>query len=167
MYIWEFMTKALIFKPKKLKEGWEHKNGFYVSIDAKSALVAIDKGRSERKISKITKPNFYEKIDKEILRPRAETQLYEIQSSSNNYIEIITAFGGFGILAFLVELVPVIWSRPERDSVRVFLILIATLGLFIFLYFRKKQMDKNNIEAFLDIEDALYKQEYDESQYKN
>ena len=70
-------------------------------------------------------------------------------------------------MAFLVELVPVIWSRPERDSVRVFLILIATLGLFIFLYFRKKQMDKNNIEAFLDIEDALYKQEYDESQYKN
>ena len=56
------MTKALIFKPKKLREGWEHKNGFYVSIDAKSALVAIDKGRSERKISKITKPNFYEKI---------------------------------------------------------------------------------------------------------
>lgn len=165
--MWKFITKSLIFKPKKLKDGWEHKKGFYVSIDAKTALNIIDSARTKRAYSRISKPNVFHGVERERLRSRAEKILYEIESSSNNYIELICLLGGLGIIIFLWDLITIIWMHPDQESVRLFLVLLMALGFLSFLYFKKMQVDKDNVETFLDIEDALYKNEYGASQYKN
>lgn len=167
MYIWRFLTKALIFKPKKLENGWEHKKGFYVSIEAEAALNILDSARNKKYYSGISKSNIYQGLDRDILRSRAKEMLYEIESSSNNYIELICTLGGLGIVIYLWDLITLIWMHPDQDSVRLFLVLLLALGLLIFLYFKKMKIDRNNIETFLDTEDALYKHEYNVSQYKN
>lgn len=160
------LTKALIFKPKKLKDGWEHKKGFYVSIDAKSAFVIIDRSRDKRKYSNFNKPNFYNQLSAEKLRPLAESRLYEIESSSNNYIECICAVGGLAVLIYLITYLTIIWNYPTQDSVRLFLILVAIFGFLIFIYFKKAKIVDHLVEDFLEIEDALYLLEYGESQYQ-
>ena len=159
------LTKALIFKPKKLKDGWEHKNGFYVSIDAKSALVIIDKARDKRKYSKFNKQNIYNDIDNDSLRSKAESRLYEIESSSNNYIEFICAVGGVFVFIYLTGLIVKIWNYPSQTTVRLFLILVLILGGLVYLYFKKEKIVNYIVEDFLDLEDALYFQEYGRSQY--
>lgn len=160
------ITKALIFKPKKLKDGWEHKKGFYVSIDAKSALVVIDRARDKRKHSNFNKPNFYNQLSKEKLHPLAESKLYEIESTCNNYIEYISSVGGLVIFIYLLKYLTIIWNHPSQNSVRIFFILAAVLGFLIYLYFKREKAINYLVEDFLDVEDALYLLEYGESQYQ-
>jgi len=164
--IMNILTKALIFKPKKLKEGWEHRKGFYVSIDANSAFVVIDKARNKRKYLDFNKPNFYNQISKDKLRPLAESKLYEIESSSNNYIEFICSVGGLFVFVFLTDILMQIWNYPTQSSVRLFIVLATVFGFLIFLHFKKKKTVNYLIEDFLDVEDALYLLEYGESQYQ-
>lgn len=160
------LTKALIFKPKKLKDGWEHKKGFYVSIDAKSAFVIIDKARDKRKYSNFNKPNIYNQLDKDKLRSLAESRLFEIESSSNNYLEYICAVGGLFVFIYLTNLLMQIWNYPNQTSVRLFIVLAVLFGFLIYLYFKKEKIVNYLVEDFLDLEDALYRLEYGESQYQ-
>lgn len=166
MYIWGFLTKALIWRPKRLKDGgWEHKHGFFVAIDAKVALSLISQAKSERNRLGIRYTNHSVGMEYSMLRDRAESLLYKIESSQNNYIDFACVFGGFYLLANIVYAIPVIWEHPYKDAVQYFLI---CLGLFICaasLYFVKRKIDKRNIDHFLDIEDALYLHEYQRSQY--
>ena len=166
MYIWGFITKAVIFKPKKLKDGWEHKNGFHVSYESTTALSVVENAKAERKRSVTQKENFYTHIKYIDLRNRAESTLYKIQSSHNNYIEVICCFGGLFLMVILLDLLPVLWDYPDRTSVRLFLISLAVLIILIFLHWKKKKIDKFDVEEFLEIEDALYQHEYGTSQYK-
>lgn len=168
MDLWGFLTKALFLKPKRTTEGWEHKNGFYVPLkDAKAAFSIIENARNKRRYSSLKKRNVYQGMNRERLREIAEIKLCEIQASSNNYIEAICAIGGLATVIYLLDLLVLIWSYPKQETVRLFLVLIAVLGLLIFLYFKKQKIDKNNVETFLDVEDALFQIEYGESQYKN
>lgn len=170
MYLWGFLTKALIFKPQKTTDGWEHKNGFYVPWkDVNTAFSIIESAKNKRKYSynSVKRKNYYQGASRDQLRGKAEGLLYEIQSSSNNYIEAICVIGGFFLLTYLVNLITVIWSYPTRETVRLFLIVAAVLGSLIFIYFKKKKIDEGIIENFLDVEDALFQHEYGESQYKN
>lgn len=168
MNLWGFLIKALIFKPKKSINGWEHKNGFFVPFeDVKSALSIIESERNKRSYSKRNKNNYYQQLDRETLRNLASQKLYEIESSSHNYIEIIIIVLGLGIIVYLLDLITVIWSYPSQDTVRLFLALVVALACISFLYFKKTKIDKNNVEIFLDIEDALFQHEYGRSQYKD
>jgi len=160
------LTKALIFKPKKLIDGWEHKKGFYVSIAAESALAAIDNARENKRYSKSFNPDIYTQLSKEKLRFLAESRLFEIESSKNNYIELICLIGGLGILVYLSDLLFVIWNYPNQNSVRLFLILATILGVLIFVFSTKMKIDKYLVDDFLEVEDALYTIEYGESQYQ-
>ena len=159
------LTKALISKPKKLKDGWEHKNGFYVSIDAKSAFAIIDNARNKRQYSTSKRPNYYKQLSSEKLRTLAESRLYEIESSSNNYIEYICAVGGLFVFIYLADLLMQIWNYPSQSSVRLFLMLTALFGFLIFLYFKKEKIVSYLVEDFLDIENALRILEDSESKY--
>jgi hypothetical protein len=159
------LTKALISKPKKLKDGWEHKNGFYVSIDAKSAFAIIDNARNKRQYSTSKRPNHYKQLSSEKLRALAESRLYEIESSSNNYIEYICAVGGLFVLIYLTDLLMQIWNYPSQSSVRLFLMLTLLFGFLIFLYFKKEKIVSYLVEDFLDIENALRLLEDSECQY--
>lgn len=161
------LTKALIFKPKKLKDGWEHKKGFYVSIDAKSAFSMINNARNKRQYSTSNRPNYNKQLSLEELRALAEIRLYEIESSSNNYIEFICAVGGLVVFIYLVTYLTIIWDYPSQDSVRIFLILAALFGFLIFLFFKKEKAVSYLVEDFLDIENALYHLEYGESQHQS
>lgn len=170
MYLWRLLTKALFFKPKRTENGWEHKSGFYVSLkDANAAFSIIERARNERKgsLNKRKTKNHYLDVKRDRLRAMADDLLYEIQSSSNNYIETICAFGGLFLLGYLINLIIVIWSYPTIETVRSFLISSAIFGFLIFSYFKKQSLDKSKAEMFLDIEDALFQLEYSESQYKN
>ena len=46
------------------------------------------------------------------------------------------------------------------------MISVLVLLVSIALYIHKKKIDKSDISNFLDIDDALYFQEYGESQYR-
>lgn len=58
-----------------------------------------------------------------------------------------------------------IWNYPNQTSVRLFIVLAVLFGFLIYLYF-KKEIVNYLVEDFLDVEDALYRLEYGESQYQ-
>lgn len=157
---------ALIFKPKKLKDPWEHKKGFRVMYDLKVALTIVENRRSLFSQLHASEPNYHQSSDYETLRKIAEKRLYEIQSSANNYIEIICCIGGVFIGLYAFSLLEIIWNYPSRGSVRLFVALIASIILLIFVYKKKKSIDSYLVKDFLNIEDAIYKFDYGESQYQ-
>lgn len=167
MNLRKFLTKSLIWKPKTLKDGWEHKNGFFVSIDAKTALNMIDNAKKSRMQSKIRVRNLHHSTDHNILRKQAESLLYDIESSQNNYIEAIIIFGGFYLIANIAYAIPVVWNGEHKDVAQYFLICLGFLIPLIFIFFMKRKIDKANMNNFLEIEDALYQYEYGASQYKD
>lgn len=165
LVVMSILTKALIFKPKKLKDSWEHKYGFCVKIDAKTALAKINQARSKRENSDHKFKSYFDYVDTNELRRRSEKQLYEIESSCNNYIELICVVGGLGILILFTSLIPLIWTDPDVKNVRLFLILLSSFVILITGYYSKITIDKRYVDHFLDIENELYKREYGKNLY--
>ncbi|HFE8664610.1 TPA: hypothetical protein ACGAPI_000073 [Acinetobacter baumannii] len=161
------LSYALIFKPKKLKKAWEHKKGFQVEYDINSALNLVEKQRESFKKHVPIKTNFYQNSDYNTLRILAKKRLYEIESSSNNYVEFICCIGGIFLTIFSINLISIIWNHPTKETVQLFLILLAIILALLYLYRRKKAHDLDLVYDFLNIEDALYRIEYGESQYQN
>lgn len=160
------LSHALIFKPKKLKEPWEHKKGFQVEYDVKSALNFIEKQRESFKKDVPIKTNFHQNSDYKTLRILAKKRLYEIESSLNNYIEVICCISGLFLTVFAINLLSTIWNYPTKETVQLFLLSLAVIVALFFIYRRKKSHDLNLVYHFLNIEDALFRIEYGESQYQ-
>ncbi|MDI9659418.1 hypothetical protein [Acinetobacter nosocomialis] len=160
------LSHALIFKPKKLKEPWEHKKGFQVEYDVKSALNFIEKQRESFRKHVPIKTNFHQNSDYKTLRILAKKRLYEIESSLNNYIEVICCIGGLFLTVFAINLLSTIWNYPTKETVQLFLLSLAVIVALFFIYRRKKSHDLNLVYDFLNIEDALFRIEYGESQYQ-
>ncbi len=160
------LTKALIFKPKKLIDSWEHKHGFRIEFDAGVAFNLIESAKSARKYSGIKVKNYHLNTNSDLLRDSAIKKLYIIQSSHNNYIDWISAGVGLSSLVYIFTLIPHVWSGSNLLVVRALMVSALLLVVSIALYVYKKRVDKSDIDYFLDIDDALYIQEYGESQYR-
>lgn len=152
------LSKSLFFSPKKLLDPWEHKHGFLVSIDCRTALNFISNGENvrEKKSFYGPLPNSYLKMDYDFLRRCAEDTLYEIESSQANYVEITSILCGLCSGFYLLGLIPAVWSYHDGDQVKLMLILFIAFITSIVLYVLKQRIDTKNLEYFLDIEDALY-----------
>lgn len=162
----KILTKALFFKPKKLKDTWEHKRGFQVIFDCNTALRIIENKRSTFGYEEAKKENFHLNNDYETLRDLAVKRLYDIESIQNNYIDFICVVFGLFISIYTFDLMNEIWNYPSQFSVRLFFILIAILVFLVLLYKRKAALKSYLVVDFLNIEDALFSLEYGESQYQ-
>ena len=162
----DLLILAIFFKPKRLKDPWEHKKGFKVSIESKTALNIIENKRNDFRYAEASEPNYLENLDYELLRKRAEERLFEIESSANNYVEAFCIAGGLFIGIYAFELLFVIWNYPSKEPVTLFLILTAIIAFLYYVYRRKKTVDSYLVKDFLNIEDAIYKIDYGESQYQ-
>ena len=159
------LTKALFFKPKRLKDVIEHPKGFLFDIDCQTALNAIEHARNKTAFH--PKKNGYNSWDTDNLRNYANQSLYNIESSLGNYIEVICTFGGTLIFFQIMILVFSVWENPIIQNVRLLVVLTVILVLLIYLYFMKKKLDERNIQNFLEVEDALFYKKYGRSQYNN
>lgn len=162
----KILTYALVFKPKKLQHPWEHKNGFFVYIQADTALRIIENAKAERKRNRVIKKNHCIGMDRDLLLRRISGELNIIQSSQNNYVDFFCVVGGSVCGVFLIQLIPQIWGGAGLLHTRIFLITMLFVIICIALYFYKRKIDQANIDYFLDLEDALYFHEYGESYYK-
>lgn len=159
------LTTSLFFKPKKLLYPWEHKHGFLVSIDCRTALNVISNGEKVRKHKSFhgALPNSFLNRDYDVLRYCAERTLYEIESSHSNYVEVTSILCGLFSGFYLFGLIPAVWTYHDGDQVKLMFALIMVFITSVVLYFLKKRKDARNLEYFLDIEDALY---YHENRYR-
>lgn len=157
---------ALFFKPKKLKEPWIHKQGFSIDYDIKSAFNNIEFQKNKYSWQTFHPDDFFKQLDEDVLIRNARDILYQIESSSNNYIEAICSIGGVCLLYYLFILGMEIWNYPNISTVRIFMILVLISITMVIIYIMKKSSDKRNIKNYLSIEDALYFKEFGKSKYK-
>ncbi|ENW15604.1 hypothetical protein L313_2787 [Acinetobacter haemolyticus CIP 64.3 = MTCC 9819] len=162
----KLLTQALVFKPKKLVNTWEHKRGFQVIFDCNTALRIIENKRSTFGHEEAKKMNYHLGKDYGTLRDLAVKRLYNIESIQNNYIDFICLVFGLIISVYTFELMYEIWNYPSQFSVRLFFILIAILVFLLWLYKRKSALESYLVVDFLNIEDALFSLENGESQYQ-
>lgn len=153
-----FLTKSLIFKPKRLRNGWEHKHGFYVSHDVKSAfsIIESEKNKLLRGGENIKPSQHVINLSIDDLRNRANLYLYQIESSSNNYVECIAALSIIYAMSIVVLGIR-LWTYADHNSVRLFLISLIFLGCISFLYLEKIKEGKSLVYGFIEIEQVLIK----------
>lgn len=143
-----FLTKALIFKPKKLPDGY-----FWVP-DARNV---IKNAKNERAWSDavVNSNSSYAQFDNAFLTKRAEQLLYEIQCSSNNYIDITTGLVAISCLGLFLNLIPEMWNYHRESDVKLFFIMVVVSAISYFLYRKKKEIDSLMVSDFIIIESVL------------
>lgn len=160
------ITKALIFKPKKLGDKFESKYDFWVDFDAITAFNVVKNAENKRKQNALRTKSVYFEINPDILREQAYRKLYTIQSSHSNYIDWLCVVCGLFSAFSIFEYTPQVWNGTNLETVRALMISVLVLLISIALYFYKKKTDEEDVEDFLNITDGLYFQQYGESRYK-
>jgi len=143
-----FLTKALIFKPRKLPDGY-----FWVP-DARN-IIKNAKNERSRSNTVIKSNSSYAQFDNAFLTRRAEQLLYEIQCSSNNYIDITIGLVAFFCFGLFLKLIPEMWNYHREGDVKLFLIIVVVSAISYFLYSKKKEMDYLMVNDFIIIESVL------------
>ncbi|GEM_PF-6690303 len=145
---YSFLTKALIFKPKRLPDGY-----FWTP----TAWNIVKNAKNKMFWSDTTmQPRFsYAQFDDDFLTKRAQKLLYQLQCSHSNYIDISIGLICFFCFGLFFILIPEILSYHRESDVKLFFVTIIVSIVTYLLYRKKKKLDDFMVKDFLEIEFVL------------
>ena len=145
---YDFLTKALFFKPQKLPDG-------YFWTPTAWNIIKIAKNERFWADTLIKSNSSYTQFDNDFLTKQAEQLLYQMQSSNSNYMDIIVGLVAFICLGLFLNLIPEMWNYHRENDVKLFFITIIVSIITYLLYRKKKELDDYMVMEFLTIEFVL------------